>query len=118
MIESTPGPDWRDLQRRVAAILNEAGFSAEETKAVSTARGTAEIDVYAVDVSVTPALLYFCECKRWRKRVSQGEVQAFRTVLSDAGAYVGIFLLGVLGLLSDTAFRKFVARFAWRYRFN
>ncbi|TWT13952.1 ABC transporter permease [Reyranella sp. CPCC 100927] len=41
-----------------------------------------------------------------------------RVSLATELAYVGIFLLGVLGLLSDTAFRKFVAQFAWRYRFN
>ncbi len=41
-----------------------------------------------------------------------------RVTLATELAYVGIFLLGVLGLLSDAAFRKFVAKFAWRYRFN
>lgn len=41
-----------------------------------------------------------------------------RVSLATELAYVGIFLLGVLGLLSDAAFRKFVAQFAWRYRFN
>jgi NitT/TauT family transport system permease protein len=39
-----------------------------------------------------------------------------RVNLATELAYVAIFLLGVLGLLSDAAFRKLVARFAARYR--
>jgi hypothetical protein len=92
MIEEQPGRDWRDLQHRVQAILNECGLVAESSKSLRTARGTTEIDVYATDSSTTPPAIYFCECKRWQVHVPQGEVQAFRTVMSDAGANFGLFI--------------------------
>lgn len=92
MIEESPGTDWRDLQHRVATILNECGLIAETTKVLTLARGKAEIDVFATDLTTTPPSLYLCECKRWSSRVPQAEVQAFRTVVSDAGAHFGLFI--------------------------
>lgn len=74
MIEREPGTDWRDLQRRVAAILQECGLHTEVGKSVTTARGTVVIDVWALDRTTTPPALYFCECKRWSTAVPQGEV--------------------------------------------
>lgn len=92
LIEEPPGADWRDLQMRVAAILTECGLKAEPTKSVKTARGTTEVDVYAVDPQTIPPAIYFCECKRWQTNVPQGEVQAFRTVVSDGGANFGLVI--------------------------
>jgi hypothetical protein len=92
VIEQVPGENWRDLQRRVEAILNECGLKAEAGKTIRTARGNAEIDVYAQDPTTTPVAVYLCECKRWRSRVPQGEVQTFRTVVNDAGAHFGLFI--------------------------
>lgn len=54
VIEREPGPDWRDLQRRVVAILAECGFAAEEAKQLPIARG--EVDVYAIDRAGTHAV--------------------------------------------------------------
>ncbi len=92
MIEKEPGADWRDLQQRVAIILQECGLVAEVGRSVRLARGTVEVDVYATDPTTTPPALYLCECKRWRSRVPQAEVQAFRTIVSDAGAHFGLFI--------------------------
>lgn len=92
MIEEQPGKDWRDLQCRVAEILQECGFVAETAKTITTARGKTEVDVYAIDPSTTPESIYLCECKRWVSRVPQGEVQTFRTVVADAGAHFGLFI--------------------------
>lgn len=92
MIEKEPGADWRDLQQRVAVILAECGLAAEVGRSVHLARGTVEIDVYALDPTTTPPAMYLCECKRWRSRVPQAEVQAFRTVVSDSGAHFGLFV--------------------------
>jgi hypothetical protein len=92
MIEKEPGPDWRDLQRRVAAILTDCGLDAEIGKRVRGARGAGEIDVWAIDAKATPPTIYVCECKRWNTRVPQGAVQAFRTVVGDAGAHHGLFV--------------------------
>lgn len=92
MIEEQPGKNWRDLQCRVAEILQECGLVAETEKTIATARGKTEVDVYAVDPTTTPESLYLCECKRWASRVPQGEVQTFRTVIADAGAHFGLFI--------------------------
>lgn len=92
MIEEQPGADWRDLQERVAAILTECGLVSEVGRTLDLARGKAEIDVYAIDSSTTPPGVYLCECKRWHSRVPQAEVQAFRTIVSDAGAHFGLFV--------------------------
>jgi hypothetical protein len=92
MIEREPGTDWRELQVRVAAILVECGLAAEVGRKLRLARGTVEVDVYATDPTTTPHAIYLCECKRWRSRVPQAEVQAFRTVVADAGAHFGLFV--------------------------
>jgi hypothetical protein len=90
MIEKEPGADWRDLQQRVAAILQECGLIAEVGRSICVARGTVDVDVYAVDPTTTPRAVYLCECKRWRSRVPQAQVQAFRTIVLDAGAHFGL----------------------------
>jgi hypothetical protein len=36
--------------------------------------------------------VYVADCKRWRSRVPQAEVQAFRTIVGDAGAHFGLFI--------------------------
>jgi len=92
VIEKQPGKDWRDLQCRVAQILQECGLVAETAITLNTARGKTEVDVYAKDSSTTPESIYLCECKRWASRVPQGEVQAFRTVVNDEGANFGLFI--------------------------
>lgn len=92
MIEELPGPDWRQLQERVAVILQECGLVSEVGRSFDTVRGTVEIDVYATDPTTAPPAVYLCECKRWRNRVPQGEVQTFRTVVADAGAHFGLFI--------------------------
>lgn len=91
MIEKEP-QDWRELQARVAAILTECGMQTEIEKAVMTARGAVEIDVYAVDSHRAPPLAYVCECKHWRARVQQAVVHSFRTVLADCGAHCGLLI--------------------------
>jgi hypothetical protein len=92
VIEEQPGQDWRDLQQCVAAILRECGLDSEVGRSLGLSRGVAEIDVYALDATTTPPVVCLCECKRWRKRVPQAEVQAFRTIVSDAGAHFGLFI--------------------------
>lgn len=92
MIEREPGADWRELQQRVAAILAECGMTTEVAKTIRVARGNVEVDVYAEDPSTRPRGVYIGECKRWRARVPQAEVQAFRTIVADAGAHFGLFV--------------------------
>lgn len=91
MIESPPR-DWRDLQVRVATILNETGLIAEIEKRITTVRGAITIDVHATDSNNIPPSLYLCECKHWQNAVPQAEVMSFRTVVGDAGAHFGLFI--------------------------
>lgn len=92
LIEGEPRTDWRDLQQRVASILQESGFVVEVARPLKTARGTVEIDVYAKDPKTTPPAIYLCECKRWASNVPQAEVQTFRTIMADSGAHFGLFI--------------------------
>jgi Restriction endonuclease len=92
LIEHEPGTDWRDLQARVACILNECGLNSEVGRQLATARGSFEIDVHATDPTTTPPATYLCECKRWRAAVPQAEVMAFRGVVADSGAHFGLFI--------------------------
>jgi hypothetical protein len=92
VIEKEPAGDWRALQDRVASVLAEAGLRAEVGRVISTPRGQFEIDVFATDPAATPETTYLCECKLWKARVPQAEVQAFRMTVAEAGAHVGLFL--------------------------
>jgi len=92
MIEREPGQNWRDLQHRVGEILNECGLKAEVSKEIRLARGSSEIDVFAIDLAASPNAIYVCECKRWSVKVPQAEVQAFLSIVANAGAHVGLFI--------------------------
>ncbi len=92
MIESTPPGSWQDLQHTVARILREAGVATDVEKAIQTARGHVSIDVWACDAAATPPQIYLIECKRWRKRIPQTVVHAFRSVVGDAGANWGAII--------------------------
>jgi hypothetical protein len=91
MIEDPP-ENWQGLEVRVAEILREAGFEAEVGAHLQLARGEVNIDVLARDRETLPPALYLCECKYWRANVPQAQVQAFRTVVADAGAHFGLFI--------------------------
>lgn len=92
MIESKLPDSWIDLQNATARILSECGLEAETPKIINTARGKVEVDVYAVDRSVKPATIYICECKHWKRAVSQAVIHGFRTVLNDFGANWGLIV--------------------------
>jgi hypothetical protein len=84
--------DWKDLQGKVAQVLRDIGCETEVEKVVQTVRGTPEIDVFAVDSTQVPNLVYLCECKHWSTPVPQSVIHAFRTVVADYGAHVGILI--------------------------
>jgi len=96
VIESEAPSHWRDLQDAVARILNESGLDAETEQSVDLARGSVVVDVLARDPVPTPPTVYICECKYWRRPVSQNVVHSFRTVVTDMGAHRG-FLISVEG---------------------
>lgn len=89
LIEAQPTA-WKELQDRVAIILNECGFEAETPKTIPTARGSVEVDVFATDNSQTPEAIFLIECKLWSTSVTKEKVHAFRSVIEDYGANFGL----------------------------
>ena len=84
--------DWRDLQNKVAQILQECGFSVDIQKDINTVRGIVNIDVIAQDITRKPISTYLCECKHWQTRVPKSVVHSFRTVVADYGANWGFII--------------------------
>lgn len=104
MITEEVPADWRALQREVARILKECGFTVAVERTIDLVRGDAEIDVYAEELNRGRQNVILCECKLWKKRVPKGVVHAFRTTVADCGANVG-YIVGSGGFQSgaDTA---------------
>jgi restriction system protein len=83
-------PDtWQNLQTEAGRLLKECGFDVEVEKKIETARGTVEVDVYAVEVIKGRKYVTLCECKHWKSNVPQNTVHGFRTVMGDFGANQG-----------------------------
>ncbi len=99
MIYSEQPTDWRDLQDKVASILEVSGCNSEVERIIKTVRGNVEVDVYAIDLTTSPNLTYLCECKHWNSSVPKTIVHSFRTVVSDHGAHLG-FLVSKNGFQS------------------
>ena len=82
---------WKELQDLVCKYLNEAGYEAVSPKTIETVRGEVEVDVYA---TAKHELIrsFICECKHWKSAVPKEKVHAFRTVVQDSGATLGILI--------------------------
>jgi len=68
--------DWRQLQDWTAQILRECGWNAETEVTVKLVRGSAEIDVLAIESVRGREYKTLVECKNWRNRVPQTVVHA------------------------------------------
>ena len=84
--------DWQELEEMVAQVFSEMGFDAQRSKTIETVRNNVVVDVVANDLAATPAVKIFVECKQWKKKIPQDVVHAFRTVIQDAGANLGIIV--------------------------
>lgn len=82
---------WKDLQDDVAFLLNQAGYYAISPCTIETVRGCVEVDVL-VESSDELIKKIICECKYWDSSIPKEKVHAFRTVVSDSGAYLGIII--------------------------
>ena len=91
-IENDEPTTWQELEIRVTRVLAEAAFLAERGKALDSARGSVNVDVYARDESINPPILTLFECKHWKRPVPQTVVHAFRTVVADTGANAGLIV--------------------------
>jgi len=99
MITARQPEHWRELQQEVAQVLAQCQIDVEIEKTVRLARGSAEIDVYAVETVRGRTVTIFCECKNWRASVPQHVVHSFRSIVADGGANVGY-------LITSSAFQR------------
>jgi len=101
-IEAALPSRWTELQNAVGRILGECGLDVAINCPLSLARGTVNVDVFAYDGTTSPASTTIVECKLWRRRVPKQAVHGFRTVVTDAGANVGL-LVSAAGFQRGTA---------------
>lgn len=82
---------WNDLQNKVAKYLIQSGYTAQTPCEIRTARGKIEVDIFveAPDDFIKKIVI---ECKFWNKRVPKEKIHAFRTVVQDAGANLGVII--------------------------
>lgn len=82
---------WKELQDYVALFLNEAGYHAISPCTIETARGHVEVDVL-VESPDELIKKIICECKYWNSPIPKEKVHAFRTIVSDSGASLGMVI--------------------------
>lgn len=82
---------WRELQDDVALLLNQAGYQAISPCTIETVRGCVEVDVL-VESPDELIKKIICECKYWNSPIPKEKVHAFRAVVSDSGAYLGLII--------------------------
>jgi hypothetical protein len=92
MITKKQPHDWKELQQKVAKILQECGFNAEIEKTIDTVRGKVEIDVYAEEIIDGRKNIILCECKNWKQNIPQNVIHGFRSVMSDTGSNNGYII--------------------------
>lgn len=84
--------NWKDLEKKVAALLIESGYKSAEKRIIETVRSKREIDVYAEQIIDGRSVITLCECKFWEENVSQTIVDAFLTVIANTGANIGYII--------------------------
>jgi hypothetical protein len=82
---------WQELQNLTAEYLTVAGYKATTPYELNTARGKVEVDVY-VEAPNELVKHIICECKYWGTPVTKEKIHAFRTVVHDCGAELGIII--------------------------
>src|SRR5262245_14907253 len=92
MIEGTEPDNWRALQESTARILRECGLDASIEVDLALAPGRVKVDVLGDDPGAVLPTRYLCECEHWRTAVSKDVVHSFRTVVTDAGANLGLLI--------------------------
>lgn len=90
--------NWKELQELTAYYFNYSGYDAITPCKIETVRGNVEVDVY-VRAEKEMGENIICECKFWDTPIPQEKIHAFRTVINDSGASLGI-------IISKTGFQK------------
>lgn len=82
---------WKELQDDVALLLNQSGYRAVSPCTIDTVRGKVEVDVL-VESPDELVKRIVCECKFWNSSLPKEKVHAFRTVVQDSGASLGLLI--------------------------
>lgn len=83
--------NWRELQDLTAEFLRGAGYEAITPCIIETVRGEVEVDVL-IETPFEFVKTIVCECKCWNTRVTKEKVHAFRSVVYDFGAELGLMI--------------------------
>lgn len=92
MIYETEPNTWKELQNKVAEILNESGMNAKVEYHPVSARSDIEIDVFACERIGNRENIFVIECKNWNHKIPQTIVHAVRTVVQDVGGNTGYII--------------------------
>jgi hypothetical protein len=95
LIEANVPDRWEDLEGQAARILEECGYEVSIQEPILLARGSVNVDVYAIE-HTSPPNVVLLECKNWRTAVTKTIVHAFRTVVTDSGANTA-FIISAAG---------------------
>lgn len=82
---------WKELQDFATQLLNQMGYHAISPCTIDTVRGKVEVDIL-VDCPDVFVKRIICECKFWKTPVTKEKVHAFRTVVHDSGAALGVLI--------------------------
>ena len=99
MITNKTPSGWRDLQKKVALILEQSGLEVEVEKKVESVRATIGIDVYAKERKSDRCYEILVECKYWKKKIPQDTIYTFRSKVNDVGANIG-YIISINGFQS------------------
>lgn len=83
--------NWKELQELAAYYFNYSGYEAITPYNIQTVRGEVEVDVFVKTKNELNEII-LCECKFWNTSIPQEKVHAFRTVVQDSGASLGIII--------------------------
>lgn len=92
MIYESEQKNWKDLQNKVAEILNESEINAEVEYHPTSVRSDIEIDVYACEKIGKRNNIFIIECKNWNHKIPQAVVHSVRTVIQDVGGNTGYII--------------------------
>lgn len=83
---------WQDLENLVQQAFEEMGYESRRDHEITTVRGTVRVDVYAKKHSTPIPTIIICECKYWKKPVTQAVVYSARAIGSDIGAHFNLII--------------------------
>src|ERR1035441_2946379 len=78
--------DWYQFQEEICNYFNSIGAVAQTNVSVQGVRTTHDIDVLVTTKFLGEGLTWIIDAKKWKKKVSKGQVLGLRTIAEDIGA--------------------------------